>query len=209
MSKSLSLLMGDLAEDQVIETVKRQLAENLAPEEIFAELQKGMEITGEKFQGQEYFLSELIMAADIFKSAAALLQEKLKTDEKDKVATMVLGTVAGDIHDIGKNIVSLIFNSNGFKVIDLGVDVPVQRFVDAVKEHKPKLVGLSCLLTTSFDNMKATVAALEDAGLRNDVKVLVGGGPLDEGTCKYVKADALCKDAPGGVVIAKKLLGVE
>lgn len=209
MSSSLSVLMGDLMEAQVFDEVKRQLNEGIPPEEIFAELQKGMEIIGDRYQAQEYYLSELIMAADIFKNGTALLQEKFQSDEKDKIATMVLGTVAGDIHDIGKDIVSLIFSSNGFKVIDLGVDVPIERFVDAVKEHKPQLVGLSCLLTTSFDNMKATVAALEDAGLRNGVKVLVGGGPLDEATCEYVKADALCKDAPGGVDIAKKLLGVE
>lgn len=209
MSSSLSVLMGDLMENQVFDEVKRQLNEGIPPEEIFAELQKGMEIIGDRYQAQEYYLSELIMAADIFNNAAALLQEKFQSDEKDKIATMVLGTVAGDIHDIGKNIVSLIFNSNGFKVIDLGVDVPVQRFVEAVKEYKPQLVGLSCLLTTSFDNMKATVDALEDVGLRNGVKVLVGGGPLDQATCDYVGADALCKDAPVGVAVAKKLLGVE
>lgn len=209
MCSSLSALMGDLMETQVFDEVKRQLNEGIPPEEIFAELQKGMEIVGDRFQDKEYYLSELIMAADIFNNAAALLQEKFQSDEKDKIATMVLGTVAGDIHDIGKNIVSLIFSSNGFEVIDLGVDVPIQRFVEAVKEHKPQLVGLSCLLTTSFDNMKATIDALKDAGLRNGVKVLVGGGPLDQSTCDYVGADALCKDAPAGVDMAKKLLGVE
>ncbi len=196
-------------ETQVFDEVKRQLNEGITPEKVFAELQKGMEIVGERFQDKEYYLSELIMAADIFNNAAALLQEKLRSTEKDKIATMVLGTVAGDIHDIGKNIVSLIFSSNGFEVIDLGVDVPIQRFVEAVKEHKPQLVGLSCLLTTSFDNMKATIEALKDAGLRNEVKILVGGGPLDQSTCDYVGADALCKDAPAGVDMAKKLLGVE
>lgn len=209
MSSSLNALMGDLMEAQVFDEVKRQLNEGIPPEEIFAELQKGMEIVGDRFQDKEYYLSELIMAADIFNNAAALLQEKFHSTEKDKTATMVLGTVAGDIHDIGKNIVSLIFSSNGFEVIDLGVDVPIQRFVEAVKEHKPQLVGLSCLLTTSFDNMKATIDALKDAGLRNGVKVLVGGGPLDQSTCDYVGADALCKDAPAGVDMAKKLLGVE
>lgn len=209
MSSSLNALMGDLMEAQVFDEVKRQLNEGIPPEEIFAELQKGMEIVGDRFQDKEYYLSELIMAADIFNNAAALLQEKFQSHEKDKIATMVLGTVAGDIHDIGKNIVSLIFSSNGFEVIDLGVDVPIQRFVEAVKEHKPQLVGLSCLLTTSFDNMKATIDALKDAGLRNGVKVLVGGGPLDQSTCDYVGADALCKDAPAGVDMAKKLLGVE
>lgn len=208
MGDTLAKLMGDLLEEEVYAEVKRQLEEGVPPEQVFGELQKGMEIIGECYQAQEYYLSELIMAADIFKKAAEPFQERLKGESRETLGTMVLGTVAGDIHDIGKNIVALVFSSNGFKVIDLGVDVPVQKFVDAVKEHKPQIVGLSCLLTTSFDSLKATVEALEQAGLRDGVKVLIGGGPVDESTCKYAKADAYCVDAPTGVEIAKKMLGV-
>lgn len=208
MGESLTTYMGDLMEDEVYSEVRRQLDEGVPPEKIFGELQKGMEIIGERYQAQEYYLSELIMAADIFKKAAEPLQEKLKGSTRETVGTMVLGTVAGDIHDIGKNIVALVFSSNGFNVIDLGVDVPVQKFVDAVKEHKPQIVGLSCLLTTSFDSLRATVEALEQNGLRDGVHVLIGGGPVDEATCKYVRADAYCVDAPAGVDIAKKMLGV-
>lgn len=196
MSASLSQLLADLQEDVVVAGVKQQVAEGVEPEAIFAELQKGMAIVGERFQEGEYYLSEMIMAAEIFKKAAALLKDKIKTTGGQKVATMVLGTVAGDIHDIGKNIVSLVFSGNGFEVIDLGVDVPPERFVEAVKQHKPQLVGLSCLLTVAFDSMKATVEALERAGLRDEVKVLIGGGPVNEATCEYVKADRYCPAAP-------------
>lgn len=208
MGESLATFMGDLMEEEVYAEVKKQLEEGVPPEQIFGALQKGMEIIGERYQAQEYYLSELIMAADIFKKAVEPLQEKLKGRTEEALGTMVLGTVAGDIHDIGKNIVALVFTSNGFNVIDLGVDVPVQKFVEAVREHRPQLVGLSCLLTTSFESLKATVEALEQAGLREGVKVLVGGGPVDEATCRYARADAYCVDAPAGVEIAKKMLGV-
>ncbi|MEW6624850.1 MAG: cobalamin-dependent protein [Bacillota bacterium] len=208
MTTSLSLNMADLKEDSVFEEINEKLSEGVPAEEIFKELQVGMEIIGERYQSQEYYLSELIMAADIFKKAANSLQSKFQPTEKE-MATIVLGTVAGDIHDIGKDIVSLVFSTNGFKVIDLGVDVPISKFVDAVREHNPEFVGLSCLLTTAFDNMKKTIDELSAQGLRNNIKVLIGGGPVDQTTCNYVKADAVCEDAPQGVEIAKKMLGVK
>lgn len=206
---NLAQYMGDLQEDLIFSEVNKQLAEGIAAEEVFAQLQAGMGIVGLKYQANEYYLSELVMAAEMFKNAAAILQDKLQKAEAEKIGTMVLGTVAGDIHDIGKDIVAMIFTSNGFKVVDLGVDVPIQNFVNAVKEHRPELVGISCLLTTSFENMKATIAALEKENLRDKVKVLIGGGPVDQATCDYVKADAVCNDAAKGVAIAKKILGVE
>jgi dimethylamine corrinoid protein len=208
MADLLGENLGDLNENRVYEQVKQQLAEGISPDKVFAELQKGMGIVGERYQKQEYYLSELIMAAEIFKCAAALLTERIATGDEDKIATMVLGTVAGDIHDIGKNIASLVFNSNGFKVIDLGVDVPIEKFVEAVREHNPQLIGLSCLLTTSFDSMKTTIEAIEAAGLRDGKHILVGGGPINEETCQYVNADGFCRDAPTGVAMAKKMLGV-
>lgn len=207
MQETLAEKLADLKEEEVSEEVRSRLEEGSTAEDILAELQKGMVTVGERFQSQEYFLPELIMAADIFTAAAAMLGDKLKGDS-EKVATIVLGTVAGDIHDIGKNIVSLIFGSNGFEVVDLGVDVPPDKFVEAVREHKPQLVGLSCLLTTSFNSMRETVEALKSAGLREGVKILVGGGPVDQGTAEYCGADAYCIDAPTGVRIARELLGV-
>ncbi|CEP66581.1 Cobalamin (vitamin B12)-binding domain [Moorella glycerini] len=208
MATPLNVLLADLMEEEVIEGVRQMLSEGLNPQEIFAELQKGMTEVGERYQGGEYFLPEMLMAADIFKTASGLIQEKVKVESGPKLARMVLGTVAGDIHDIGKNIVSLIFSSNGFEVIDIGVDVPPERFVAAVKEYRPQLVGLSCLLTVAFDAMKATVEVLERAGLRQDVKILIGGGSVTEETCQYVGADRYCPDAPAGVRIAKEVLGI-
>lgn len=207
MSGSLSENLADLEEERVAEQVKQMLDGGASPEEVLEELQKGMFIVGERFEKEEYYLPELIMAADMFTEAAKPLKEKL-AGKTETVATMVLGTVAGDIHDIGKNIVALIFGSNGFEVIDLGVDVPVEKFIEAVKEHKPELVGLSCLLTTSFNSMKETVDALREAGLREGVKVLVGGGPVDQSAADFSGADAWCIDAPTGVKMAKEMLGV-
>lgn len=207
MSNTLAENLADLKEDEVIDQVKRLLSDNESADAIFKELQSGMGIVGEKFQKGEYFLSELIMSAEILKSAIRELEDKLGSSSDEKLGTMVLGTVLGDIHDIGKDIVALIFMSNGFKVIDLGVDVPIERFVEAVREHNPEIVGLSCLLTTSFDNMKATIRALEESGLRDKIKILIGGGPVDQTTCNYVGADTLCRDVQEGLEIAKQIVG--
>lgn len=207
MGENLSGLLANLQEDQVIETVKERLAKGEPAIGIIDELQHGMELVGKKYQAQEYYLSELIMSADIFKSATALLGDAFKASS-DKVGKIVLGTVFEDIHDIGKDIVAIVLSCNGLDVIDLGVNVPIERFVEAVREHKPEFIGLSCLLTTAYDNMKATVEALDAAGLHEGRKILIGGGPVDETTREYVKADAFCKNAQEAADMTKKLLGV-
>lgn len=120
----------------------------------------------------------------------------------------VIGTIYGDIHDIGKNIVTTVMACNGFKVIDLGVDVPTEKYLEAIKQYQPAAIGISCLLTTAFDNMKECIGSIEAAGLRDKVKILIGGGPVDEATCKYVKADAVCKNAQETVDLTKKYMGV-
>jgi methanogenic corrinoid protein MtbC1 len=119
-----------------------------------------------------------------------------------------LGTVKNDIHDFGKDIVATVMSSNGIKIIDLGVNVEHQKFVEAIKEHKPALVGMSCLLTTVFDDMRDAIQAIKDAGLRDQVTILIGGGPVDQATADYVGADFYCKTAQDGVIAAKKVLGV-
>ena len=212
MGENLSELLANLQEDQVIEAVKERLAGGpQAGAEpaigIIDELQHGMELVGKKYQAQEYYLSELIMSADIFKSATALLGDAFKASA-DKIGKIVLGTVFEDIHDIGKDIVAIVLSCNGLDVIDLGVNVPIERFVEAVREHKPEFIGLSCLLTTAYDNMKATVEALDAAGLHEGRTILIGGGPVDETTREYVKADAFCKNAQEAADMTKKLLGV-
>ena len=120
---------------------------------------------------------------------------------------MVLGTVQGDLHDIGKNIVTFMLEINGFRVIDLGIDVPIANFIESIKEHKPQVVGLSGFLTLAFDAMKKTVEAINEAGLRNNIKIMIGGGQMDDEIKKYVKADAYGKDAIAAVNLCREWLG--
>ena len=199
----LAKALAELDEDLALQAVKERLAAGVPAIEILAELQQGMERVGKLYEGGEYYLSELIMSADVFATAADLLGSALKAGGgQPTLGTMVLGTVKDDIHDIGKNIVATILGCNGFKVVDVGVDAPVSAFVDAVKANKPQVVGLCCLLTTAFDVMKETVAAVRVAD--PSVKILVGGGPVDESVCKYVEADGYCKNALEAVDACKR-----
>ncbi len=204
----LAQAVGDLEEDKAIVLVTDKLAKGEPALDILEELQAGMNIVGERFESCEYYLSELIYAADIFKKAGAPLQEELKSFAQTSFGTLVLGTVKNDIHDFGKDVVATVMSSNGIKVIDLGVNVEHQAFVDAVKESDAKLVGMSCLLTTVFDDMRDAIKALKDAGLRDQVTILIDGGPVDQATADYVGADVYCKTAQDGVIAAKKVLGV-
>lgn len=204
----LSEALGGLDEETTVALVQDRLAKGQPVLGILEELQAGMALVGERFESCEYFLSELIYAADIFKKAGSPLQEELKTSTQTTFGTLVLGTVKNDIHDFGKDIVATVMSSNGIKVVDLGVNVEHQDFVEAIKEHKPQLVGMSCLLTTVFEDMREAIAGIEAAGLRDQVKILIGGGPVDEATRDYVRADYYCKTAQDGVVAAKKTLGV-
>ena len=207
MSKRLVESMADLDEDVVLEEVKALKEQGVDPLDIIASLQEGMGIVGKRFEEKEYFLSELIMSAEVFNEASQLLGG-MEQSGSSKYGVFVLGTIYDDIHDIGKNIVTTVMRSNGFEVIDLGVDVPTARFIEAIKEYKPKVVGISCLLTTCFDNVKECIEAIEDAGLRNDTKILIGGGPVDEATGKYVKADVVAKNAQNTVDYCKELVEV-
>jgi dimethylamine corrinoid protein len=205
----LARAVGDLEEDKSVALVQEKVANGEMALSILEELQAGMNIVGERFEGGEYYLSELIYAADIFKKAGAPLQECLAGEAQKTYGTLVLGTVKNDIHDFGKDIVATVMSSNGIKVVDLGVNVEHQAFVDAVKEHQAALVGMSCLLTTVFDDMKTAIRTIKDAGLRDQVKILIGGGPVDQATADYVGADYYCKTAQDGVAAAKKILGVD
>jgi len=207
-TSTLAQSLGDLNEAAVVSGVREELSRGEAPLAILEELQAGMEIVGRRFENEEYFLSELIFAADIFKAASAPLTEELKGQESKKLGTIVLGTVKHDIHDFGKNIVGMVMSSNGFEVIDLGVNVDQQAFVEAIKAHDAKLVGLSCLLTTVFEDLKLTVEAIAAAGLRDQVTILVGGGPADQALIDYAKADVYCRTAQDGVDVAKQKMGV-
>jgi len=205
----LAQAVGDLDEQTAVALVEEKLAKGEAALGILEELQAGMNIVGERFESGEYYLSELIYAADIFKKAGAPLEEELKSATQASYGTLVLGTVKNDIHDFGKDIVATVMSSNGVKVVDLGVNVEHQAFVDAIKEHSPQMVGMSCLLTTVFEDMKEAIATIEAAGLRDQVKILIGGGPVDEATREFVGADYYCKTAQDGVAVAKQILGVK
>lgn len=206
MKVNLIEALGDLNEDAVMKGVKEIFDAGVPSLEILASLQKGMEKVGERYESKEYFLSELIMSAEIFKNAAAIVGSVFTESTEKKLGTFVIGTVSEDIHDIGKNIVATIMSCNGFNVVDLGVDVPEEKFIEAIKEHNPQVVGMSCLLTTAFDNMKNTIVAIESAGLRDGRKILIGGGPIDQSVVEYVNADGFCVNAQEAVDVCKKIV---
>ncbi|MEM2341669.1 MAG: corrinoid protein [Candidatus Bathyarchaeia archaeon] len=164
---------------------------------------KGMEIVGEKYERNEYFLAELIMAGEVMKEGMKFLEPYLKSDEIKKVGKVVIGTVRGDLHDIGKNIVATLLSAAGFEVIDLGVDVPPEKFVEAVREHNPDIVGMSALLTTTMIEMENVIKALKEAGLRDKVKIIIGGAPITSEFAEKIGADVAAKDAIEGVNICK------
>jgi methanogenic corrinoid protein MtbC1 len=165
---------------------------------------------GERYQEGTYFLPELIMSGEVLKKIGEILKPHLaaKQDETKKLGKVVLGTVRGDIHDIGKDIVGFMLEVNGFEVIDLGIDQPEAKFVEAVKEHKPQVLALSGFLSVAFDSMKSTIEEVEAAGLRTDLKVIIGGGQMDETVRKYTGADAYGDDAMAAVAFAKETVGV-
>ncbi|MEM1514862.1 MAG: corrinoid protein [Candidatus Bathyarchaeia archaeon] len=167
---------------------------------------KGLEIVSEKYEKEEYYLAELVVAGEVIKEGMKVLEPYLKVGEVKKIGKVVIGTVKGDLHDIGKNIVATLLRASGLEVIDLGVDVPPERFVEAVKEYKPNIVAMSALLTTTVNEMENVIKALKKARLRDKVKVIVGGAPITDEFAKKIGADAAAKDAIEGVNICKAWL---
>lgn len=210
MSETLMDAIVELEEEQALALVRRSLQEGIEPLTIVEECRRGLEVIGERFGKGEYFLSELVVGGEIFKEAMQILGPSVAAGGQNEqpVGTVVLGTVKGDIHDLGKNIVGTMLQVNGFRVHDLGVDVAPHLFVQKVKETGARVVALSALLTISFDSMKETVAALSEAGLREQVQVMVGGGPVDDSVRSYMGADAYGKTAVEAVDLAKSYLGI-
>lgn len=195
--------------DVAISLVENALAEGSAAEVIISEaLMPAMEVVGDKFSRQEYFLPEMIAAAHAMKAAMAELDPLLKGETRETIAACVIGTVQGDLHDIGKNLVALMLEGGGFKVLDLGVDVSPEQFLDAVVEHRPQLVGLSALLSTTMPVMRDVINLLERAGVRGTVKVMIGGAPVTQQYADNVGANGYAPDAPSAVRLAKSLLGL-
>jgi 5-methyltetrahydrofolate--homocysteine methyltransferase len=210
MAKDLVKTLADLKEQEVIKIVEERLKAKEDPVRILEDARKGMEMVGKRFASGEYFIPDLVYSGEILKSVTELVKPKLtKATESKKLGKIVFGTVAGDIHDIGKDIVVFMLDVNGFEVHDLGVDVPAQKFVEKIKETGASIVGLSGFLTLAFDSMKQTVDAMNGAGLRDKVKVMIGGGQITEEVRKYTGADAYGKDAVEGVTLAKKWAGAK
>jgi len=208
MSGDFMNLLADLKEDEVLKLTKQRLAAKEDPLKILEDSRKGMEIVGKRFAGGEYFLPELVFSGELLKQVTEMVKPYLKSDAKTKrLGKVVIGTVAGDIHDIGLNIVDFMLDVNGFEVTNLGVDVPIEKFVKAMKDTKAPILGLSGFLTPAFDAMKETVEALEKAGMRKNIKIMIGGGQMDDEVRKYAKADAFGKDAMAAVSLAKKWIG--
>jgi 5-methyltetrahydrofolate--homocysteine methyltransferase len=172
-------------------------------------LREGMAIIGQRYEEKEYFLPHLVIAGDLVKKVADLVKPRLQqaTIEAQPLGKVIIGTVAGDIHDIGKDIVAFMLDVNNFEVHDLGIDVPAEKFVDKIKEVNPDIVAMSGFLTLAFDQMRDTVAAIKEAGFRDSVKIMIGGAPMDENVAAYIGADAFGPDASAAVKLAKNWTG--
>jgi len=200
-------------EEKILSSVKKCLELDIDPSEIIEKgIGKGLRIVGERFERGEYFLTELVGAAEPAQKAVKELLEpelKKKTGKAKGIGKIVLGTVEGDIHSIGKNIVAAMFFAAGFDVIDLGEDVPAEKFAQTAKEAKADLVGASALLTTTLPGQKKVVEALKAEGIRDKVKVIFGGAPCTPEWVKEIGADGYAENAMQGIVVAKKLLGIK
>jgi methanogenic corrinoid protein MtbC1 len=209
MSEKLVNAIAEMDEDQALALTKELLDAGTPPPEILADCRAAMELVGKRFECGEYFIPELILAGEMLKSIAAEVKPYMTGahEAAKKGARVIVGTVKGDIHDIGKDIVVFMLDVSGFEVTDLGIDVPVETFVDKIAEVKPAVVALSGFLTLSYDAMKETVGAIAAAGLRDGVKIMVGGGTVDDQVCRYAGADAFGLDAMAAVSLAKQWTG--
>ena len=205
MTEALIQALVEMDEAGALKEAKALLDGGCDPVKILEACTTAMEAVGKRFESGEYFLPHLMMAGEMLKQISdtvkPLLKEEQTAAEKGKV---LIGTVKGDIHDIGKNIVTFLLEANGFEVRDIGVDQPPASFVEAVRDFKPAVVGLSGLLTLAFDAMKETVQALQDAGLRDQVKIMIGGGQMSDKVKEYTGADAYGPDAMAGVRLCKQ-----
>jgi 5-methyltetrahydrofolate--homocysteine methyltransferase len=200
-----SLYAGE--DEEVAALVQQALDQGMSPAEILSNgLIAGMDEVGKDFKAGDLFVPEVLVAARAMSAGMGILRPLLAAGEVPSAGKYVIGTVKGDLHDIGKNLVKMMLEGAGFETIDLGTDVEAQAFVDAVREHQPEMVGMSALLTTTMVNMKTTIEALEEAGLRNSVKVMVGGAPVTAAFAEEIGADAYAPDAATAVEVARSLV---
>ncbi len=204
-SSDLVTALADLKEEEALKIVEEKLNAGEDPFKILENVRSSMEIVGKRFANNEYFISDLLYAGEILGAVTEKVKPKLATTKEAKhLGKVIIGSVEGDIHDIGKNIVVFMLEANGFEVYDLGVDIPPEKFVEKIKETGATIVGLSGFLTLVFDSMKKTVEAMEKAGLRGKVKIMIGGGQITEEIRRYTGADAYGRDAIDAVTLAKK-----
>jgi len=207
MKRDLVYALSELKEEEALEIVKGRLEAGEDPLRIIDDTKRAMEIVGKRFQEGTYFIPDLVYSGEILKAVSEMVKPKMtKQAVSKRLGEVIIGTVKGDIHDIGKNIVTFMLDLNGFEVYDLGIDVPVERFIEKIRETKARVVGLSGFLTIAFDSMKETIDAIEKAGLRDKVKIIIGGGNMNEDIKKYTRADAYGVDAMAAVSFANKVV---
>ena len=207
MANELVDAMANMREKDALDISKKMLEGGEDPLAVLEHCRHALEIVGKRFETGKYFLPELILAGEMLKKIAHIAKPYLKQESNQKtqaIGKVVIGSVKGDIHDIGKDIVAFMLDINGFEVHDLGVDVPAENFAEAIRAFQPQVVGMSALLTTAFDSMKNTVDVIKDAGLRDRVKIMIGGGAVDDKVRQFAAADAYGSDAVAAVNLAKK-----
>jgi methanogenic corrinoid protein MtbC1 len=211
MSEQLINAIVEMDEDQAQALTHQLLAAGTDPLSILNDCRAAMDVVGKRFEKGEYFIPELILAGEMLKSISAEVRPHLTASGPGAVkkGKILVGTVAGDIHDIAKDIVVFMLDVNGYEVKDLGVDVPVQTFVSETKTWKPDIVALSGFLTLAYTSMKETVDGLKAAGLRDGVKIMIGGGTIDASVCAYAGADAFGRDAMAAVALANQWMGAK
>lgn len=208
MTEALVHALVEMQEAAAIEKAKQLLDEGTDPMEILKACSTAMEAVGTRFENGEYFLPHLMMAGEMLREISEMIKPMIEdVGRKDSKGKVLIGTVKGDIHDIGKNIVVFLLDANGYEVRDIGIDQPPEKFVEAIRDFEPQVVGMSGLLTLAFDSMKETVEAIEGAGLRDKVRIMIGGGQISEQVRDYTGADAFGEDALAGVRLVKKWIG--
>jgi len=208
-SEDLTSALAGLKESRALQIARDRLNGDEDPMAILNDARRGMEIVGERFATGEYFIPDLVYSGEILKQITEMVKPKLTKEAAVKrLGKVVLGTVAGDIHDIGLNIVDFMLDTNGFEVYNLGVDTSASKFVDKIQQTGASIVGLSGFLTLAFESMKETVEAIKAVGLRDKVKIMIGGGQVDDEVRRYTGADAYGRDAMAAVALAKGWTGV-
>ena len=212
----MSELLGKMAEsliagkiDEVVDLTKEALDGGAAPADILEQgLLAGMDVVGQRFKAEEMFIPEVLRCAKCMHGAMEILRPLLAETGAEAIGTLIIGTVKGDLHDIGKNLVGMMFEGAGFEVVDIGIDKEPQVFVDAIKEHNAKLIGMSALLTTTMPKMGETINAINEAGIRDQVKILVGGAPITAAFAEEIGADGYASNAASAVDKGKELVGL-